>query len=134
MQNLRQTLNLKSAANTTNNNSITNSSSSSAETNNNATSPRRGIKIRSPRPVVTMSAPIITQSSIQTAPLISTVTPAALVVAKPLEPSHTLTLSNQATNIQPILPAVNNMRFILIFTNTNQKTFYNVAFYNVALI
>lgn len=124
MQNLRQTLNLKSAANTTNNSSITNSSPSSAETSN-ATSPRRGIKIRSPRPVVSVAAPVITQSSIQTAPLISTVTPAALVVAKPLEPSHTLTLSNQATNIQPILPTVNNMRFILIFiTNTSQKTYF----------
>lgn len=125
MQNLRQTLNLKSAANTTNNSSITNNSPSSAETSNNATSPRRGIKIRSPRPVVSVAAPVITQTSIQTAPLISTVTPAALVVAKPLEPSHTLTLSNQATNIQPILPTVNNMRFILIFTtNTSQKTYF----------
>jgi len=77
------------------------------------TSPRRsGIKIRSPRPVVTMSTPVITQNPIQTAPLISTVTPAALVVAKPLEPQHTiqrcppLTLTNQPTNMQPILSAV----------------------------
>lgn len=71
-------------------------------------SPRRGgIKIRSPRPVVTVATPIITQNHpIQTAPVISTVTPAALVVAKPLEAPHTLTLSNQATNIQPILSAV----------------------------
>lgn len=103
MQNLRQATNLKPATN------ITNSSNSpSSETNNNAMNPRRGgIKIRSPRPVVTVSAPIITQNhSIQTASVISTVTPAALVVAKPLEASHTLTLSNQSTNIQPILPAV----------------------------
>lgn len=104
MQNLRQAVNLKPISNTTN----SSNSSSSTETNNNATSPRRGgIKIRSPRPVVTMSTPIITQNHpVQTTPVISTVTPAALVVAKPLEVPHTLTLSNQSTSIQPILPAV----------------------------
>ncbi|KAG5337358.1 MCAF1 protein, partial [Acromyrmex charruanus] len=100
IQNLRQTANLKSAVNIVNNNS----SPSSAETNNNSSSPRRGgIKVRSPRPVVTMPTPVMTQSTAQTAPLISTVTPAALVVAKPLEPQHTLTLSNQPTNMKPIL-------------------------------
>ncbi|XP_012230048.1 activating transcription factor 7-interacting protein 1 isoform X2 [Linepithema humile] len=74
--------------------------------NNNTTSPRRGgIKTRSPRPVVTTpTTPTVSQSPIQTAPLISTVTPAALVVAKPLEASHTLTLPNQPTGVQPILP------------------------------
>ncbi|EGI70987.1 PREDICTED: activating transcription factor 7-interacting protein 1 isoform X1 [Acromyrmex echinatior] len=100
IQNLRQTANLKSAVNIVNNNS----SPSSAETNNNSSSPRRGgIKVRSPRPVVTMPTPVMTQSTAQTAPLISTVTPAALVVAKPLESQHTLTLSNQPTNMKPIL-------------------------------
>ncbi|KAG5332122.1 MCAF1 protein, partial [Acromyrmex heyeri] len=100
IQNLRQTANLKSAVNIVNNSS----SPSSAETNNNSSSPRRGgIKVRSPRPVVTMPTPVMTQSTAQTAPLISTVTPAALVVAKPLEPQHTLTLSNQPTNMKPIL-------------------------------
>ncbi|KYM78946.1 Activating transcription factor 7-interacting protein 1 [Atta colombica] len=100
IQNLRQTANLKSAVNIVNNNS----SPSSVETNNNSLSSRRGgIKVRSPRPVVTMPTPVMTQSSAQTAPLISTVTPAALVVAKPLEPQHTLTLSNQPTNMKPIL-------------------------------
>lgn len=101
MQNLRQATNLKPA-------NVTNSSNSSSttETNNNAISPRRGgIKVRSPRPVMTVSTPIITQNHpVQTAPVISTVTPAALVVAKSLE-SHTLT-SNQPTSIQPILSAV----------------------------
>ncbi|XP_018350194.1 PREDICTED: activating transcription factor 7-interacting protein 1-like isoform X2 [Trachymyrmex septentrionalis] len=100
IQNLRQTANLKSAVNIVNNSS----SPSSAETNNNSSSLRRsGIKVRSPRPVVTMPTPVTTQSSAQTAPLISTVTPAALVVAKPLESQHTLTLSNQPTNMKPIL-------------------------------
>ncbi|TGZ50703.1 uncharacterized protein Wde isoform X1 [Temnothorax longispinosus] len=103
MQNLRQTANLKPAANTTN----ISTTSPPTEANNNVTSPRRGgIKIRSPRPVVTVSTPIITQNHpAQTASVISTVTPAALVVAKPLEASHTLTLSNQPSGIQPILPA-----------------------------
>ena len=56
-----------------------------------------------------MPTPVMTQSSAQTAPLISTVTPAALVVAKPLEPQHTLTLSNQPTNMKPILTTVSNI-------------------------
>lgn len=108
MQNLRQATNLKPTTNTTS------TSPSSVETNNNPTSPRRGgIKIRSPRPVVTVSAPIITQNPIQTASVISTVTPAALVVAKPMEAPHTLTLS-KPTNIQPIVSAVSNTRLILI--------------------
>lgn len=84
-------------------NAPSNVSSSAAESNNNATR-RSGIKTRSPRPVVTTSTPTIAQSPIQTAPLIP-VTPAALVVAKPLESSHTLTLSSQSTGIQPILSA-----------------------------
>ncbi|XP_011860511.1 PREDICTED: activating transcription factor 7-interacting protein 1 isoform X2 [Vollenhovia emeryi] len=102
MQNLRQTANVKPTANTANS-----TDTSTTETINNATSPRRvGIKVRSPRPVVTVSAPVITQTHpVQTAPVLSTVTPAALVVAKPVESSHPLTLPNQSTNIQPILPA-----------------------------
>ncbi|XP_072754442.1 uncharacterized protein Wde isoform X2 [Anoplolepis gracilipes] len=84
-------------------NTPNNISSSTAELNNNSTR-RSGIKTRSPRPVVTTSTSTIAQSSIQTAPLISTVTPAALVVAKPLESSHTLTLSSQPPGLQQILP------------------------------
>ncbi|XP_071632590.1 uncharacterized protein Wde isoform X2 [Temnothorax longispinosus] len=76
MQNLRQTANLKPAANTTN----ISTTSPPTEANNN-------------------------NHPAQTASVISTVTPAALVVAKPLEASHTLTLSNQPSGIQPILPA-----------------------------
>jgi len=79
------------------------------------TSPRHGgIKVRSPRPMMTVSTPIISQSPMQTTPLISTVTPAALVVAKPLESQHTVTLTSQPTGVQPILPAVSSARFILI--------------------
>ncbi|XP_011685743.1 PREDICTED: activating transcription factor 7-interacting protein 1 isoform X2 [Wasmannia auropunctata] len=100
IQNLRQAMN-KSTVNATNS-----SISSSTETNNNASSPKRGgIKIRSPRSAVTMFSPVVTQSVVQTAPLIPSVTPAALVVAKPMETQHTLTLSNQPTNVQPILSA-----------------------------
>lgn len=90
-------------------NAPSNVSSSSVESNNNTR--RSGIKTRSPRPAVTTSTPTIVQSPIQTAPLISTVTPAALVVAKPLDSTHTLTLSSQPPSLQPILPTV---RFILI--------------------
>lgn len=108
IQNLRQiqqTAQLKSA----NTPSSISPPTSSESSNNNATSPRRsGIKTRSPRTVVTTAVtPTISQSPIQTTPLISpAVTPAALVVAKPLEhPSHTLTLPNQPTSVQPIISA-----------------------------
>ncbi|XP_032686075.1 activating transcription factor 7-interacting protein 1 isoform X2 [Odontomachus brunneus] len=70
-------------------------------------SPRRGIKIRSPRrpeTSVASSIPAVSQSSMQTSPLISTVTPAALVVAKPLDSQQTLTLPNQSSStIQQLL-------------------------------
>ncbi|EFN64593.1 Activating transcription factor 7-interacting protein 1 [Camponotus floridanus] len=84
-----------------------NVSSSPAESNNNNNNAtrRNGIKTRSPRPAATTSTPTVPQSPIQTAPLISTVTPAALVVAKPLDSTHTLTLSSQPPGLQPILPA-----------------------------
>lgn len=75
-----------------------------------------------------MPIPVMTQNSAQTAPLISTVTPAALVVAKPLEPQHTLTLSNQPANMKPILTTVSNMKFYFLtiniyIANTNHKTY-----------
>ncbi|KMQ95017.1 activating transcription factor 7-interacting protein 1 [Lasius niger] len=105
LRQVQQTSPVKPAPNAPNApNTSSNVSSSAAESNNNATR-RSGIKTRSPRPVVTASTPTIAQSPIQTPPLISTVTPAALVVAKPLESSHTLTLSSQSTGLQPILPA-----------------------------
>ncbi|XP_025990895.1 activating transcription factor 7-interacting protein 1 isoform X2 [Solenopsis invicta] len=105
--NTTSTTNTANTTNATNATNATNNSTSTETTNNIAISPRRGIKIRSPvvsRPVVTMTTPIVTQTSVQTT-VIPTVTPAALVVAKPLDPPA-LTLSTQSTsNLQPILPA-----------------------------
>ncbi|KAL6267572.1 hypothetical protein P5V15_000646 [Pogonomyrmex californicus] len=107
IQNLRQVQQtmLKPAANPS-----SSGSSSSVEANNNvANSKRSGIKTRSPRSIATTTtAPTVTQNqSVPMPPLIPTVTPAALVVAKPLESPHTLTLSNQPASIinKPILPA-----------------------------
>ncbi|KAL6444113.1 hypothetical protein ACFW04_001805 [Cataglyphis niger] len=97
LRQVQQTSHIKPA------NAPSNINSLATESNNNATR-RSGIKTRSPRPAMTTSTSSITQSPIQTAPLIP-VTPAALVVAKPLESSHTLTLSSQSTGLQPILPA-----------------------------
>lgn len=109
LRQVQQTSHVKSAPNVSNAsssasvpNTPTTVSSSTAESNNNTR--RNGIKTRSPRPVTTTPTPINAQSTIQTTPThIPTVTPAALVVAKPIDSSHTLTLSNQSTNLQPIL-------------------------------
>ncbi|XP_011349782.2 activating transcription factor 7-interacting protein 1 isoform X2 [Ooceraea biroi] len=101
IQNLRQVQQTSYVKST---NVPTSASTSLPESSSSATSPRRGgIKVRSPRPVVTVSAPTISQSPMQTAPI--TVTPAALVVAKPLDSQHTLTITSQPTGVQPILPA-----------------------------
>lgn len=121
MQSLRQvqqTSHIKPA------NAPSNVSSLAAESNNNATR-RSGIKTRSPRPAMTTSTPPITQNPIQTAPL---VTPAALVVAKPLESSHTLTLSSQSTGLQPILPAVRLIPINVCATKHNILSIYNPAY------
>lgn len=79
--------------------------------------------------MVTASTPTIAQSPIQTPPLISTVTPAALVVAKPLESSHTLTLSSQSTGLQPILPAVRLISINICTTKYNILSIYNILFH-----
>ncbi|KAG7189345.1 hypothetical protein KM043_016997 [Ampulex compressa] len=103
MQNLRQlqqNSNLKSPG-------ISNGINTPAVTDNNsnALNTRRGIKIRSPRrvegPTVTQN---VTISQIQPPPLISTVTPAALVVTKSVEPQHALVLSSQANTVQQLIP------------------------------
>ncbi|CAK9817061.1 Activating transcription factor 7-interacting protein 1 [Anthophora plagiata] len=103
MQNLRQlqqnsnikSLHVSSSSNTLN--------TSNNETNN-ATSPRKGIKIRSPRRTEPISgqSPVISQNHTQSPNITSTITPAALVVAKPVDTQHTLTLSNQP-NVQQIM-------------------------------
>lgn len=102
----------------------------------NTPGPRRGIKIRSPRrtePPTIAPAPVVSQSSVQTTTLISTVTPAALVVAKPLESQHTLTLPSQASsNVQQLLPAVNIVQFtsIIFMINVN-RVFHSIVTYIV---
>lgn len=78
---------------------------------------------------MTTSTPTVPQSPIQTAPLISTVTPAALVVAKPLDSTHTLTLSSQPPGLQPILPAVR-----LIPINIYTTNIYNIVLFYIAFI
>ncbi|EFN83743.1 Activating transcription factor 7-interacting protein 1 [Harpegnathos saltator] len=106
MQNLRQ---IQQTSQQKIANTPTTSVSTPVSESNNSTassSPRRGIKIRSPRRSevsMTPSTPTISQSSTQTSPLISTVTPAALVVAKPLDTQQTLTLPSQTSTIQQIL-------------------------------
>lgn len=52
----------------------------------------------------------------QPPPLISTVTPAALVVSKTIEPQHTVTLQNQPNAIQQLLPNVRILNY-----NCNNK-------------
>ncbi|XP_076246927.1 fibronectin-III type domain-containing protein windei isoform X2 [Calliopsis andreniformis] len=105
MQNLRQlqqNSNMKSVQVTNNN---TNSSPSTpTNEKNNATSPRRGIKVRSPRRIepATGQTAVVSQSHTQSPNIMSTITPAALVVAKPMETQHTLTIPNQS-NIQQII-------------------------------
>ncbi|XP_014467488.1 PREDICTED: activating transcription factor 7-interacting protein 1 isoform X3 [Dinoponera quadriceps] len=105
MQNLRQVQQSQQKPLTNAPNPTSAPASELATTNNTNvnTSPRRGIKIRSPRrsetSTVVPSAPTVSQCSMQTTPLVSTVTPAALVVAKPVDTQQTITLPNQS-NIQ----------------------------------
>ncbi|XP_043259307.1 activating transcription factor 7-interacting protein 1 isoform X1 [Colletes gigas] len=102
MQNLRQlqqNSNMKSI-HVSNSNNTPNTSN---ETNN-ATSPRRGIKVRSPRRTESVGGQtaVISQNHTQPLNIMSTITPAALVVAKPVDTQHTLTLPNQS-NVQQII-------------------------------
>lgn len=108
LRQLQQNSALKSAS--VPNNASTSVNSTVNETNNNALSPRKGIKVRSPRRLETGGQPVIgqpvtvPQSSAQPPPLISTVTPAALVVSKTVESQHSVNLQNQNNAIQQILP------------------------------
>lgn len=100
MQNLRQlqqNSNMKSLNVSSSNNTL----STSINETNNASSPRRGIKIRSPRrtePIIGQT-PGVSQNPTQSPNIMTTITPAALVVAKPVDTQHPLTLSNQS-NVQ----------------------------------
>ncbi|XP_043525712.1 activating transcription factor 7-interacting protein 1 [Frieseomelitta varia] len=103
MQNLRQlqqNSNMKSLNVSSSNNTL----STSINETNNASSPRRGIKIRSPRrtePIIGQTSGV-SQNPTQSPNIMTTITPAALVVAKPVDTQHPLTLSNQS-NVQQIM-------------------------------
>lgn len=103
MQNLRQlqqNSNLKSLHLSSNNNI----SNTSINETNNAASPRKGIKVRSPRRTESIIGqnPVVPQNHTQSPNIMTTITPAALVVAKPVDTQHSLTLSNQS-NVQQIM-------------------------------
>ncbi|XP_006616060.1 putative uncharacterized protein DDB_G0282133 isoform X2 [Apis dorsata] len=104
MQNLRQlqqNSNLKSLHLSSNNN---NTSNTSINETNNAASPRKGIKVRSPRRTESIIGQnsVISQNHTQSPNIMTTITPAALVVAKPVDTQHSLTLPNQS-NVQQIM-------------------------------
>lgn len=106
MQNLRQlqqNSNLKSLHLSSNNNI----SNTSINETNNAASPRKGIKVRSPRRTESIIGqnPVVPQNHTQSPNIMTTITPAALVVAKPVDTQHSLTLSNQS-NVQQIMSNV----------------------------
>ncbi|XP_031843815.1 fibronectin-III type domain-containing protein windei isoform X2 [Nomia melanderi] len=103
IQNLRQmqqNSNLKSV-NVSNNGNALNTSGNEM---NSLTSPRKGVKVRSPRrsEPVTGPAAVISQNSTQPPNIMPTITPAALVVTKPVEVQHTLQLPNQS-NVQQMI-------------------------------
>lgn len=114
MQNLRQIQQTSQKnGNATSNVSTAPAPEPVATGNNVNSSPKRGIKIRSPRrseASMAPSNPAISQNSMHSSPLISTVTPAALVVAKPLDTQQTLTLPNQTNAIQQIQITGNMVR------------------------
>ncbi|XP_026671239.1 uncharacterized protein LOC108627226 isoform X1 [Ceratina calcarata] len=84
-------------------NSSNTPSTSTTETNN-AGSPRRGIKVRSPRrtDLINGQTPVVSQNNTTSSNIMTTITPAALVVTKPVDTQHSLTLPNQS-NAQPIM-------------------------------
>ncbi|KOX77984.1 Activating transcription factor 7-interacting protein 1 [Melipona quadrifasciata] len=102
MQNLRQLQ--QNSMKSLNVSSSNNTLSTSINETNNVSSPRKGIKIRSPRrtePIIGQT-PAVSQNSTQSPNIMTTITPAALVVAKPVDTQHPLTLSNQS-NVQQIM-------------------------------
>ncbi|KAI4478844.1 hypothetical protein M0804_011590 [Polistes exclamans] len=75
----------------------------------NSLNQRKGIKVRSPRkieiPIVAQQPVTISHSTVQPPTLIPAVTPAALVMTKPIESQHTINLQNPTNSIQQILPS-----------------------------
>ncbi|XP_078040287.1 fibronectin-III type domain-containing protein windei isoform X2 [Augochlora pura] len=124
------------SANITSNSSTT-LNTPSTETNN-STSPRKGVKVRPPRRLESVAAQnvVVTQSHTQSPNIVPTITPAALVVAKPVEAQHPLQLPNQS-NVQQImtsspLPPQQPQQTIVLngkFTNqlSRQNTTVNIA-------
>ncbi|KZC09555.1 Activating transcription factor 7-interacting protein 1 [Dufourea novaeangliae] len=101
LRQLQQNSNMKSLNVSSSNNTL---NTPNTEINNVA-SPRRGVKVRSPRrvePIVGQTA-VISQNHSQSPNIIPTITPAALVVAKPMEGQHTVQLPNQS-NVQQMIP------------------------------
>ncbi|CAL7943286.1 unnamed protein product [Xylocopa violacea] len=103
LRQLQQNSNMRSLQ-VSNSNNILNTSINEP---NNASSPRRGIKVRSPRKTEStcgQTPTIVSQNHTQSSNITSTITPAALVVArtKPLDTQHSLTLSNQSS-VQQII-------------------------------
>lgn len=123
MQNLRQlqqNSNMKSLNVSSSNNTL----NTSINETNNASSPRKSIKIRSPRrtePIIGQT-PGVSQNPTQSPNIMTTITPAALVVAKPVD-THPLTLSNQS-NVQQIMSNVSTMvEFSYFYYKFNNKKF-----------
>lgn len=113
MQNLRQlqqNSNLKSLHLSSNNNNTSNTSINETNT----ASPRKGIKVRSPRRTESIIGqnPVVPQNHTQSPNIMTTITPAALVVAKPVDTQHSLTLPNQS-NVQQIISNVSIFLFLL---------------------
>lgn len=122
MQNLRQ-LQQNSNMKSLHVSSSNNASNTSVNETNNATSPRRGIKTRSPRKTepITRQTSVVAQSHTQSPNIMTTITPAALVVAKPLDSQHPLTLSNQS-NVQQIISNVStSFEFSYFYYKSNDK-------------
>lgn len=113
MQNLRQVQQASLLKPPTN---VSINSPSFEPTNNNIPNsnvPKRGngVKIRSPRPLAPAPATSTTSQN-PVSPIISTVTPAALVVAKPMDSSQL----GKPIGVQPILSAVSKNIQDLLFT------------------
>ncbi|OAD61331.1 Activating transcription factor 7-interacting protein 1 [Eufriesea mexicana] len=100
LRQLQQNSNMKSLHVSSSNNV----SNTSINEPNNASSPRRGIKVRSPRRSESISGqtPVVSQNHTQSPNIMTTITPAALVVAKPVDTQHSLTISNQPS-VQQII-------------------------------
>ncbi|XP_076661846.1 fibronectin-III type domain-containing protein windei isoform X2 [Halictus rubicundus] len=133
LRQLQQNTSIKSANVPTNSNTPLNTSATETALNI-STSPRRGVKVRPPRRVETVATPnvAVSQSHTQSPNIIPTITPAALVVTKPMEAPHTLQLPNQP-NVQqmisgsPLPPQQPQQAIVLNGKFTNQLSRQNTS-------